>query len=313
MELRQIKYFIAVANQLSFSKAAETLYISQSTLSQQIRELENEVGVELLWRDRHSVRLTAAGKRFLEGATHLIVDSGRLIDAAREVNSMEQRRLIAFGIEDALFEEEQQRKRLLGVLRRLRSEFDSLEFSFQTIPPDDCERAVERGMVDISLHHAPFQLGTREIGCIVLSDDRLFLGTNLSPDEPLEEKLRFLEETALFLPREVGSPHTSIMRILKALHVHPEVRYLDNVQEALLYAELGYGGLLIPEIFLTRFGRGWLHFDEIQQCNERVSLVAQWRRDSNNEALHRLVDMFRIDGGKEYDTPAANTKPFVID
>ena len=64
MEIRQLKYFAAVADTLNFSRAAETLFISQSALSKQIADLERELGMVLLQRDKRSVRLTPAAKSF---------------------------------------------------------------------------------------------------------------------------------------------------------------------------------------------------------------------------------------------------------
>ncbi|MDZ4767571.1 MAG: LysR family transcriptional regulator [Chloroflexota bacterium] len=61
MELRQLRYLCAIAREGSFTRAAETLFVSQSALSQQIQSLEQEVGAPLLDRARRGVRLTAAG------------------------------------------------------------------------------------------------------------------------------------------------------------------------------------------------------------------------------------------------------------
>lgn len=75
MELRQLKYFVKVAELLSFSKAAKALYITQSTLSQQIKQLEDELDVALFFRNNHKVALTEAGETFLEGAKKTLADA----------------------------------------------------------------------------------------------------------------------------------------------------------------------------------------------------------------------------------------------
>ena len=75
MELRQLKYFVKVAELLSFSKAAKALYITQSTLSQQIKQLEDELDMALFFRNNHKVTLTEAGETFLEGAKKTLAEA----------------------------------------------------------------------------------------------------------------------------------------------------------------------------------------------------------------------------------------------
>ena len=75
MELRQLRYFVTVAKTLNFSEAAKSLFITQGTLSQQIKQLENELGSELFVRSSHSVSLTEAGMEMLPLAQHALKDS----------------------------------------------------------------------------------------------------------------------------------------------------------------------------------------------------------------------------------------------
>ena len=75
MELRQLKYFIKTAETLNFSEAARSLYITQSTLSQQVRTLEDELGCPLFHRDSHSVVLTEYGERMLPLARQTVIDA----------------------------------------------------------------------------------------------------------------------------------------------------------------------------------------------------------------------------------------------
>lgn len=68
LEIRQIKYFLVLAQELNFSRAAERLFITQPPLTRQIQQLEEHLGVQLFVRNNKSVALTVAGKSFLEEA-----------------------------------------------------------------------------------------------------------------------------------------------------------------------------------------------------------------------------------------------------
>lgn len=84
-----MRYFVAVADTLNFSRAAQQLHIAQPPLSRQIRQLEDEVGVQLFARNKRKVELTNAGRVFLEEAKKLIISARNAVDLARHAQQGE--------------------------------------------------------------------------------------------------------------------------------------------------------------------------------------------------------------------------------
>jgi DNA-binding transcriptional LysR family regulator len=101
VELRHVRYFIAVAEYLNFRKAAEQLHIAQPPLSRQIRQLEEDLGVVLFVRSKRRVELTKAGHAFLEQARKLIVQAGHATEAARHAQKGESG-IVRIGIASGL-------------------------------------------------------------------------------------------------------------------------------------------------------------------------------------------------------------------
>ena len=88
MELRQLKYFVKVAETRNFSEAARTLFISQSTLSQQIKQLEEEIGEPLFIRDSRRVRLTDVGEQILPSAKKTLREAESCFDRVYDVRNL---------------------------------------------------------------------------------------------------------------------------------------------------------------------------------------------------------------------------------
>jgi DNA-binding transcriptional LysR family regulator len=83
VELRHLRYFVEVATELSFSKAARRLHVSQPAISRQIRDLELEIGAELFVRQENQVRLTEQGRLLLEGAREILTQSAHWLEKAK--------------------------------------------------------------------------------------------------------------------------------------------------------------------------------------------------------------------------------------
>ncbi len=149
MELRHLRYFVAVAEELHFGHAASRLHTSQPSLSQQIRNLERELKVQLLVRTKRRVELAPAGHRFLEEARDILARADRAVGQARETAREESRRLV-LGISA------ETDWRLLGRALRLFAEHDSsVEIVFENLSPEAQIEALRAVRIDLGFVALP--------------------------------------------------------------------------------------------------------------------------------------------------------------
>jgi LysR family hca operon transcriptional activator len=145
MELRHLRYFLAVAEAGSLTEAAERrLYTSQPSLSRQIRDLENQVGVELLSRSVHGVELTAAGNAFLDHARLALMHVEAAVESARRAAQPEKK---AFAIG---FQTGHEMNWLPRAMRVLHDEMRSIQVTISSDYSPDLAEAVARGRLDLA-------------------------------------------------------------------------------------------------------------------------------------------------------------------
>ena len=133
MEIRQLKYFAAVADTLNFSRAAETLFISQSALSKQIADLERELGMVLLQRDKRSVRLTPAGKVFLNEAKVILMRMDTIPILLKNTEDIEkkEKRNVFIGVESRVGDSPIFHLGVAEAVHQLRQEMPTLRAIFK--------------------------------------------------------------------------------------------------------------------------------------------------------------------------------------
>jgi len=151
MELRQLRYFVAVAEELHFRRAAERLHISQPPLSQQIRALEDELGFALLERTRRRVQLTPAGEAFLRDARVILSELDGAVATARGIDAGQTGRLRVGFVGSALL------SIVPGTVERFRSSRPGVAIELRERSTVDQLRAISAGVIDVGLVRPPIE------------------------------------------------------------------------------------------------------------------------------------------------------------
>jgi DNA-binding transcriptional LysR family regulator len=171
MELRQLKYFVTIAEELHFNHAAEKLFVSQPALSQQIQLLENEIGIDLFVKIKRKklrkVELTKAGDAFLIDAKKILQLSQKAIENARKIGL--QQEIIRLGVYKMLLKE-----RIIEVITSLSSNFPDTEIkiielpTFVSVQDALMEETIDVGLTLLPLRHAELTAKTTQQGHLVI-------------------------------------------------------------------------------------------------------------------------------------------------
>lgn len=244
MEIRQLRYFIALAETLHFGQAAERLHITQPPLSRQIAALENDLGTRLFSRSSRSVSLTPAGRNFYEHATRLL---GGLELAARSARATAQGERGELSLGFTMYAAWNV---LPGVIKTFRESRPDVVLQLKEALPQDLREALITGSADIGISfplHAPaplqYQPLYREPLCAVLPHDHALASRQCisAGDLAHESFVTFPRSTAPTL-------HEVMMDCCREYGFRPSIRLETHLQQTIvnLVAE-GLGVSLVPD------------------------------------------------------------------
>ena len=149
IDLKQLKYFLAVAEEKSFSRAAERLHISQPPLSQQIMKLESELGVKLFTRTTRIFELTVAGRALMVEAAELLGKMRMTIDTIRQIDRGEVGRLRVGIVGSAMWGP------IPGLLEQFQSQFPRVSWTIHELGPNDQWEALRSKQIDVGFWREP--------------------------------------------------------------------------------------------------------------------------------------------------------------
>jgi len=285
VELRHLRYFVAVAEQLHFRHAAEIVHVAQPALSQQIRQLEKELGVTLLERSRHQVRLTPAGKAFYESALGVLRQADQAAARARKVDSGDAGTIRIGFVSTAAI------RVLPDGVKRLQKQVPAAEVELSELAAGEQIDGLYREQLDIGFVHA--KLSRDVLGTRIVARDRLIAAV---PDSsPLARcrrvDLRDLASWPAIMPAGHSSSgfYEQVRMAYQMAGVRPErVHYTRLLQTGLLLVAAGVGVSLVPESFQLIHVRG-VAYKKLRVEPPLCEMVAAWRRDNASPLLARFV------------------------
>jgi LysR family transcriptional regulator, benzoate and cis,cis-muconate-responsive activator of ben and cat genes len=297
MELRHLRYFVAVAEELSFRKAAQRLDISRPALSKQVKDLEDEISVKLLDRDTVSVGLTQAGELFLHDAKKLLVQAERAIERAKHAQSgnRSKLRIGSVGIISPDF--------LPEMLKLFGEMYPTVEVSFFEMTPTDQLDALAKGRIDIGFVQGEQDVHLTSLRslCVVHS----YFGVAMASGHTLasQERVTLQEtrgETLLCLGSdELAGHRDTICKIYPEGELRPsKIQQVEKFDVMLqLIADRGGVSLLPHALDLTDQGVAII---PIMGTKEDLDfhLRAVWQRHLPSPHVKRFVDLLekRVNG-----------------
>ena len=285
MEFRQIKYFLAVADLLHFTRAAERLHVAQPALSLQIRQLEEEIGAKLLERSNRRVALTPAGEAFRARALIALDHAERAVIEAGQVSRGEAGSISIGFVSSAV----------CGVLplalRRFREHVPLAGIELRELEPSEQLHDIRAQHLDLGMMHATFE--DPELSSVVISREPLIVAV---PEQHAAAaassvELKSLAEETIFAPKRHASAgfHELVLAACREAGFVPvKIQSTRLLQTAVGLVAGGLGVALVPSSFRECLRVRGVVYRSIAGKTPVAEMIAVWRTGNMSRLLARF-------------------------
>jgi DNA-binding transcriptional LysR family regulator len=292
MDIRQLRYFIAVAEHLSFTEASKHLFVAQSAVSQQIADLEEKIGVKLFTRNKRSVRLTSAGSVLLKESISIVNKTEEAIEKTRQAE------MGIIGNLNIGFLGYTERNFLPYLIREFRRKYPKVDLHLNQYNHGMLNESLKSGELDIGF---TFSFGLYNIGG--LEGKTVFTETIsvvLHQDHPLAKETSIdisslANERFIALDRQESPQGFNQTLQICANHgfspnIVSEPSLLSTV---LMMVDSGMGIAILPKS-LKLHSSPSLRFVDIQGEKTEYELVAAWKRTNTNPSISLFLDALEL-------------------
>lgn len=286
IELRHFRYFLAVAEDLHFRKAAERLFISQPGLSRQIKQMEEDLGIQLFVRHNRKVQLTSSGVYLKNELTRNLKNLDNILDYAKLLQDGKQGKL-EFGYVGSAMQDI-----IPNLLIQFKKEHPNVQFGLKEM---DNQKQIESLLshdIDVGfvrLDRVPRGLAIKPIlkesFCLVLPKNHPINSDNFKSLNQLKD-----ESFILFDPSYSPSYYEKIMQIFDESGFNPIISH-NTIHAASIYklVENGFGLSIVPKSLQKGYNME-VRFIELFKIPQRTTLSVVWDKNNRNPIVSSLLN-----------------------
>lgn len=289
MELRHLRYFVAVAETLNFTRAAQKMYTVQPSLSQQIKDLEHEVGVQLLLRSNRKVELTEAGEAFLKEALLSLEHAEKAVQAARQVESQQKEQLHIGFVPVA------EMKIFPYIMPNIRAHFPELKIDFHSLTDAEQLQALKRGEIDIAFTR--YVDDSDELEHVLIFREPLTL--IMPKDSPFAAQrhvsIKSFNQQDFIISDEKSSPQ--LYKVIQAFFQQEKIKvnvvqHSTNILLNVNLVGMGVGWSLVPAYVIPLLGDKIVVKNTIEPL-PMIGLYASYRAGKKHKAIELILKILK--------------------
>jgi DNA-binding transcriptional LysR family regulator len=286
MDLRRLRYFVAVAEEQSFSRAAQRLHMAQPPLSSQIKALETELGVRLFDRTSRGVQLTEAGQLLLEEARRILAQVEQTASAVRRAGNGEAGRITLAFVPSASNEV------LPEILKEFRAGFPEVELFLREMRPDQVVRSLHAGQTDVGFLYLPLEDNSLDVACV--SREPLVLALPESHPLAAQESvdLRDAAGEPFIMPARHQMPglYVQVTEACRAAGFTPDAVQKDVwLMQTIVGLVAGELGVSLVPASLLNFRRTGVVYRSVSDLSPTVELGMVWRKDGRSPVMDAFL------------------------
>jgi DNA-binding transcriptional LysR family regulator len=290
MELRHLLYFKTVAEHLHFRNAAESLFISQPPLSRQIRELEEELGVQLFLRNNKRVILTDAGKYFKEEVDAIFARLEESKSMAQQIHLAESGEL-KIGYISSVYQ-----PHLAGVLKSLRQVFPHIKTSLYERPTIKQIEALEQGKLDVGILRAPVHSEKLQLKTLFFDPFMVITPAINQKEVDQKELIAYIKNKPfIFFNKEYAPDYYSkLIEICNRMGFKPDITHeVNNVHSILQLVEAGLGVSIVPSSLKQQYKNMKILFIDLDEIPVNTEVVLAYKPSNLNAALKWFIANYK--------------------